>query len=290
MVDVRVLVTGSAGFIGAHAVRYLSDRGMEVRGLDRRSALRSARVDLADPSGVDRAVRRFAPDAIVHLGALATVPGCESDPAGCLRANVLATLNVARAASRAGARLVFASSAAVYGDGAPVPTPVETPLAPTNLYGISKLAGERICREYSENTTVLRFFNVYGEGCRRSYVIPDLIRKLAARPAVLEMNGTGSEARDFIYIEDVLRAMARSVRGRFRGTYNVGTGVRTTLPSLARQIARAMGVRAIRIHFTGARAGDFRVNHADISGSNRVPGWQPLTPLAQGLTRTIAKG
>jgi len=290
MVLVKLLVTGSSGFIGAHAVRNLAARGYDVQGVDLQADRRSDRIDIADPTAVDRLFHRYRPDGVVHLAAMATVPGCELDPAGCLRANVLATVNIARAAGAHRARLVFASSAAVYGDLAPVPTPVATVAQPTNLYGISKLAGEGVVREYAPDSTCLRFFNVYGEGCRRSYVIPDLIRRLAARPRALEMSGTGKEARDFVYIADVISAIEAGVRGRFRGTYNVGTGIRTSLATLAREIARLMGQPTVPLRFTGTRPGDFRVNHADIRGRNRVPGWSPRTTLTAGLARTVAAG
>ncbi len=283
----RVLVTGSAGFIGAHAVRFLAGAGFEVRGLDRRSPDRESRVDLGNVRAFTRAVEAFRPDALLHLGALATVPGCEEDPAECLRTNVLGTIHVARAAAAYDARLVFASSAAVYGDRAPLPTPVTAPTEPTNLYGISKMAGERVCQAYSRDSAILRFFNVYGEGCRRSYVIPDVIRKLSARPAVLRLHGTGREARDFVYIGDALRAIELTLQGHFRGVYNVGTGKRTTLRSLVHQLARVMGRDEIPMVFTGSRPGDFRANHADISGPNSVPAWQPRTSLAAGLARTV---
>ncbi len=230
----------------------------------------------------------FRPDAVLHLGALATVPGCEADPEECLRANVLGTIHVARSAAVRKARLIFASSAAVYGDGAPLPTPVAAGTFPDNLYGISKIAGERVSRMYSPDTTVLRFFNVYGEGCHRSYVIPDLIRKLQTRPSSLRMHGTGREARDFVYIGDVVRAIQLSLLGRFQGTYNVGSGKRTSLRALAGHLTSIMGQPRIPVRFTGARPGDFRVNHADISGRNHVPGWTPRTDLADGLRRTVA--
>lgn len=288
MGELRVLVTGAAGFIGSHAVDHLNSEGFSVLGTDRVATPRGVRLDLADPRAVDRTFRKFAPECVLHLAALASVPDCETDPAGCLRDNVYATVNVARTCGTLGVRLVFSSSAAVYGDRARVPTPVDSPTEPSNLYGISKLAGERICRTYAADSIVLRFFNVYGEGCRRSYVIPDVIRKLSSFPPVLRMSGTGREARDFVYVGDVVRALQRAAEGTSRGMYNVGTGRRTTLRSLARQIARGMGQPSVGIRFTGARPGDFRVNHADLSGRNRPPGWDPRVNLSEGLKRTLA--
>ena len=122
----KLLITGSAGFIGQHATSYFRRKGLEVKGIDVTSSRRGERVDVGDTPAVRRAILRFAPDAILHLGAYASVPGCEADPERCLRSNVLGTLNVARAAHECAARLVFASSAAVYGDNTPVPTSVSS--------------------------------------------------------------------------------------------------------------------------------------------------------------------
>ena len=287
---VKVLVTGSAGFLGTHAVKHLGARGLEVRGVDRVARRASDRLDVADPRAVERCVRTFRPDAILHLAALASVPGCEADPADCCRTNVLGTVGVVRAARARGARLVFASSAAVYGGRAPLPTPVDAPTEPTNLYGISKLAGEKIVAGLAPEEVRLRLFNVYGEGCRRSYVIPDLIRRLRTRPHLVRMQGTGREARDFVYVEDVMRAFELALRGRGSGAYNVGSGTRTPLRSLARTLARLTGTPDVVWRFRGPRAGDFRANHARLDGRNRLPGWNPRVRLSEGLARTIAGG
>jgi UDP-glucose 4-epimerase len=286
----NLLITGSSGFIGSHATRYFAARGFAVAGIDVASSRREEKVDIGVASAVDRVIRRFAPDAVLHLGAFASVPGCEADPERCLRTNVLGTLNVARSAGKSGARLVFASTAAVYGDRTPVPTAVTASTQPTNFYGISKLAGEHLCRVYAPDSASLRLFNVYGPGCERSYVIPDVIRKLASRPKVLRMDGTGTEARDFVYIDDVLRAMELALRGRAVGAYNVGTGVRTSVRALAKQIAAALDQPRVSLRFAGARAGDFRVSMAELSGRSALPGWRPTVTLADGLRRVIAAG
>jgi UDP-glucose 4-epimerase len=286
----RVLVTGSEGFIGRASLRYLAGRGIDALGVDVLSTEARSRVDVADPEAVDRVVRDFAPTAVLHLAAFASVPLCEAEPDRALRTNVLGTVNVARAAHRAGARLVIASSAAVYGDRTPVPMSLRSRLQPTNLYGMTKLLAEHVCREYAPNSAFLRLFNVYGEGCQRSYVIPDILRKLSARPSTLHLEGTGKEARDFIYIGDVLRAMELALRGTFRGPFNVGTGVRTSVRALARRLAREVGLPKERLEFAGPRPGDFRVTVADISRGNCVPGWSPEVPLAEGLRRVLSAG
>jgi UDP-glucose 4-epimerase len=287
---VKVLVTGSAGFIGSAAVEYLSARGHNVRGFDIAGSRSRERGDIGDESMVARAFRGFSTDGVLHLGAYASVPGCEADPDRCLRTNLLGTVHIARAANSVGARLVFAPKAEVYGDRTPVPTAVDAPTQPTNFYGLSKLAGEHVRRMYSPNSAFLRRFNVYGPGCERSYVIPDVIRKLSAHPGVLRMEGTGREARDFVYIEGVLRAMEFALRGRFQGAYNVGMGVRTSVKSLARAIARAMHQPGVLLRFAGPRAGGFRVSLANMCRRNLVPGWRPRVTPAEGLQRVLAAG
>ena len=290
MGELRVLVTGSAGFIGSRSVEQLRAAGHLVRGADRDAPRGRDRIDLVDYPTVRSLVQRFHPNAVLHLAALASVPACEADPERCFQENVVVTGNVARAAALVGARLLFSSSAAVYGNDAPVPTAVSGPTQPTNLYGLSKLAGEGICRAIASKTFVFRLFNVYGEGCRRSYVIPDVIRRLRSRPPTLLLSGTGREARDFVYVGDVVRAFEQSLRQSRGGTFNVGSGTCTRIRDLVSLIADKMDLPRPRLIFSGARAGDFRVNHADVSGTNCLPRWSPTVPLDDGIERTLAAG
>jgi UDP-glucose 4-epimerase len=285
--SLRILITGAAGYLGSGCVSYFAAQGHEVLPFDIRPKDGVEPLDLSlESETVDR-IAKLRPDLVLHLAAIASVPVCEDDPEGCWRNNVTATFNVARAAQKAGARLVFFSTAAVYGTPHKMPTPTSEPNHPTNLYGVSKAAGEFIVRAYCKRAVVLRLFNIYGGRCERSYVIPDLIRKLKTDSSKIQLSGTGEESRDFLHITDLLRLVDRAASGPDGATYNAGTGTTITVRSLAANVARLMGRGDARFEFSGPRKGDFPINWADISEGNVPRGWAPKVSLDEGLLEMI---
>ena len=285
----RVLVTGHAGFIGRNLCAHLRDRGDEVYGVDVASPLPPERVDIRDREGLKRTFARAKPEAVVHLAALASVPGCEARPGYAMDVNERGTRIAAQLAARHGSRFVFMSSAAVYGNPSRLPTPTEAPQRPVNVYGETKVRGERIVREELEGDAVIfRLFNAYGERCDRSYVIPDVIRKALAGLDPLPMQGLGSEARDFVYVRDVVAALDCALRGDAAGTYNLGTGRSTDIRTVAGLVLRALGMQSIGLRFEDvSRVGDFRVSWADLSDGNRLPDWAPRWSLEAGIRNTV---
>ncbi len=286
----RVLVTGHAGFIGRNLCTHLGGLGFHVSGVDTASPVEGERVDIRRESALERAFVRAKPDAVVHLAALASVPGCESRPEYAMRVNEGGTRVVARLCARHAARLVFMSSAAVYGNPTELPTPTRAAQRPVNIYGETKVLGERIVREELEGDAVIfRLFNAYGERCDRSYVIPDVIRKALSGHAPIPMQGRGSEARDFVYIRDVVAAVRQALEGDVSGTYNLGTGVCTDIRRVAEMVVHELGRDDVGLQFEDAtRLGDFRVSWADLSDGNRLPGWAPRWHLAEGIRNTVA--
>ncbi len=286
----RVLITGHVGFIGQNLTVHLEDRGFDVFGIDTASPVAGERVDIRDAKALERAFTKVKPDAVIHLAALASVPRCESRPEDAMDINETGTRVVARVSARHGSRLVFMSSAAVYGNPVLLPTPVAAPQQPVNVYGETKVLGERIVREESEGDAVIfRLFNAYGERCDRSYVVPDLIRKALSGLNPIPMQGLGTEARDFIYIQDVVAALRRATETEVSGTYNLGTGLCTDIDSLARLVVRELGLTQVALRFEdSSRLGDFRVSWADLSDGNRLPGWAPRWSLADGIHNTVA--
>jgi UDP-glucose 4-epimerase len=286
---VRLLLTGAAGFIGQHCIEYFTGRGDTVVATDVRPAGPVRPLDISDPGAVEAVFREARPDAVLHMAAIASVPQCEADPTACWSTNLQGTIHVARAATAVRARVVFFSTAAVYGVPRQLPTPVSALPAPTNLYGVSKAAGEVAVRGFAPEHVLLRLFNIYGEGCLRSYVIPDLIRKLRATSGAVDLQGTGQESRDFLYISDLLRLIEGALRAPAGSVFNAGSGTTITIRELAQRVARVAGRPETAFRFEGPRVGDFPINYADISAGNVPPGWHPEVSLDEGIRRMLAE-
>lgn len=297
----RALVTGGAGFIGSHLVERLVARGDQVTVLDdlRNSTLDNL-ADIAARITVVRSDCRSATellsdqDLIFHLASPAYVPPSVADPLGDLRANVEETLHIVQALRglvRA-PRLVHVSSAAIYGQPAVQPIREECPPAPVSPYGVDKFCAEEhvrvAARLHGIRAAVLRYFPVYGPR-QRKQVVYDLINKIVASPARIEVFGSGRELRDMVYVDDVVSAtLIAGDRAPARGeAYNVGSGTMVTIDQVARAIARAMGANP-EIVFTGAvRPGDSERMVADITRL-RVLGYTPAVALDEGIARTVA--
>ena len=297
-----VLVTGGAGFIGSHVAERFAREGFEVRVLDDLSTGSAAnleprwkllRADVRDAAAVDAAVAGC--ERVVHLAAFTSVPESFARFADCARTNVLGTLHVARAAVRHGVRkLVFASSSAVYADGAGAPKRESECPVPSSPYGLSKLEGEHLLEAHAEldglASTALRFFNVYGprQAANSDYAaaVPIFIER-ALRGEALTVYGDGLQTRDFVYVGDVAEAVLRAALSPATGAINVGTGVAQAIRGLADAVAAAVG-HGVPHRFAPSRPGDVRASLADVSRARRLLGWEPAHALADGLAHTLA--
>lgn len=305
--DRRVLVTGGAGFIGSHVVERLVRDGTHVVVLDDLSTgLRSnlpehpsVALRVGDAVEADAVAEAIAGcGAVVHLAAVASVQRSVEDPIGTHRANLVATLQVLEAARRQGVRrFVYASSAAVYGDAAPLPADEDAPLEPLSPYAIDKLAGERYLRHYVRafglEAVALRFFNVYGPRQRAdspySGVISRFVDRLE-RDDVVEVHGDGRQTRDFVAVADVADAVVRSLDAPLPDGFvvaNVGTGRGTSLLELIESLGAALG-RPVRPPRHGPpREGDVRDSRADVARLRSVLGtWSP-SELRTGLASLV---
>ncbi|MGD9782727.1 MAG: SDR family oxidoreductase [Kiritimatiellia bacterium] len=302
----EVLVTGGAGFIGSNLVRRLAGRGARIRvfddlstgrlenleGLD--AAVEFVRGDLRDAAAVRDAARGAR--HVFHVGALASVQASVDDPATTHEINATGTLNVLLAARDAGAeRVVFSSSASVYGDSPEMPKREDMLPAPLSSYALSKLAGEHygriFCGLYGLNFFALRYFNVFGPrqdpASHYAAVIPLFMRAYAAgrQPTIF---GDGNQTRDFTFVEDVVSANLACLsapESAAGGVYNVAYGDRVSVNDLARQIAALAG-QPFAPAYAPARPGDVRESQADSSRARRVLGWKPQHDFAEGLRAT----
>jgi len=296
----HVLVTGGAGFIGAHSGRALLEAGHRVTALDdlshgkREAVPRGAdflELDVRSPQLVAE-LERLRPDAVLHLAAQMDVRRSVADPMHDASVNVLGTVNVLAAARRAGAkRFVFASSGgAVYGEQQVFPAPEDHPRGPASPYGVSKLCGEEyleLARREGLSTMSLRYANVYGPGqdpLGEAGVVAIFLHKMlhGADPVI---NGDGEQTRDFVYVADVARANLLALESAGTGALNVGTGEETSINELARILARAAGYAKPIAHGPAA-PGEQRRSSVAPAAARRQLGWSPDVTLEAGLGLT----
>lgn len=299
-----VLVTGGAGFIGSHTVELLLAQGIPVRVLDNFSSGRLDNLphhsrltivtgDIREPAVVEDAMRGVT--HVLHLAAQVSVAASVEAPLDSASINVTGFLNVLDAARRHRVRrLVYASSAAVYGVPARLPVDEDAPVAPISPYGLEKEINDRYAGLYRElyglPTLGMRYFNVYGPrqdpASPYSGVISIFCRRLRESKA-LAVFGDGLQTRDFIYVGDVARANAAAIDGELTGVCNVATGESVTLRTLIQALTAVSGRRPL-VSYREARAGDIRHSAADnrrLMDALRVADFEPL---GDGLSRLWA--
>lgn len=289
-----VLVTGGAGFIGSHIADALVPNN-DVRILDNGSTGSISNVpeeadvihaDVTDQDAVDRAMDGV--DIAFHQAAVVSVEESVSDPITSHRVNVDGTLAVLQAARREDARVVYASSAAIYGDpaGAVVSEGDETD--PQSPYGVDKLAADAYARTYASvydlPVVVLRYFNVYGPRQRGPYSgVVDAFFERALDQEPLLIHGDGEQTRDFVHVYDVVRAnLAAATTEHVGQAFNIGTGNSVTIRELADAVGTALGVD-IEVAREPPREGDIRHSRTSTDRLRRLLEVDPSVSLKDGL-------
>ena len=288
----RAIVTGGAGFVGSHLVDALVARGDEVTVVDDLSTGRREHVHAAARL-VEHDIRRpllLDADVIFHLAAQADVGTSVKRPVFDAEVNVLGTLNILESAREVGAAVVFASTGgAIYGD-VDGPAAEDAPLQPVSPYGMAKLAAEAYVagwrRVHGLRTVVLRFANIYGPRQSASLeggVIAIFLERLAKGEETLVF-GDGGQTRDFVHVDDVVVALLRAA-GREGGTFNIGTGVETSVNRLHELCRQACGIDKPPGHGP-PRLGDARRSVLDVTRAEQELGWRAQVALDAGLERT----
>jgi UDP-glucose 4-epimerase len=294
----RVLITGGAGFIGSHLADAFLGRDDQVvvvddlsRGRPNRLAPQALlhKLSIGDAAAFRDMCREFNPDLICHLAAQIDVRDSVTDPAHDALVNVVCTINVLEAARLVGARVIFASSAgALYGSEAPVPSPEDTPSSPESPYGVAKLCAEQYIglynRLYGARHSVLRFSNVYGprqDPTGEAGVIA-VFCAMVLTGSTPVIYGDGTQTRDYVYVGDVVRSFLAAADYEFPGTWNIGTGIETTVLDLVATIAD-IARRKVAPRHAGPRLGELDRSAVVAERAALDLGWRPTVALREGM-------
>ena len=300
----KALVTGGAGFIGSNITKLLLDEGHDVVILDNLSTGYRSNLDslpgaafvegnIRDHELVSEIMRKV--DVVFHLAASVGNRRSIDNPILDSQVNVIGTLNVLDAARDAGVKkIVYSSSAGIFGELKHLPIAEDHPTEPDTPYGVSKLAAEKLCLVYAHlypmDAVCLRYFNVYGVNQRYDAygnVMPIFVRwLLSGEPLVIYDDG--EQTRDFVNVQDVARAnlLAAQAEG-VSGAFNIASGTAITINRLA-ELMRGMGEEDVGVAFQPPRKGDVRHSLADISLAESVLGYRPRVDIESGLKEYIA--
>jgi len=298
----HILVTGGAGFIGSHIADAFLTRGWRVSVIDNLSTGNRANVDpratlieadLRNANSV-ALLDELRPDVVCHQAAQVDVRASVSDPATDAETNVIASLRLLQKSLEVGVkRFLFASTGgAIYGEPVEVPQTEEHPRTPLSPYGCAKLAVEHYLNYYREvhglPAVALRYANVYGprQNAHGEAGVIAIFARRMLRGEEVTINGDGGQTRDYVYVEDVVRANVAAVEHELSGAYNVGTGIETTVNELHAMLADAAGVTRAP-HHGPAKTGEQLRSVLDGRRLRNLAKLPPPLPLREGLARTV---
>jgi UDP-glucose 4-epimerase len=303
MIPERILVTGGAGFIGSHTVDLLLRQGKQVLVLDNLSSGKITNLNLQHPNleFIEGDVLEYplmvdllnSCDAVLHLAAIASVPQSIDNPIYTFQVNTQGLLHILEAVRQVkrDIRVVYASSAAVYGDAKDLPCRDDLPLAsvPLSPYALQKVNDEQYADLYSRLHGVqslgLRYFNVYGLGQDPQSTYSGVIsRFLDAYQKDTEMTvfGDGQQSRDFIYVTDVARANLLALQGEYQGVLNIATGQAQTLLKLI-ECMQSAGKKPASFTLAPPRVGDIKTSYAAITKAKQAIDFSHTVSIDAGI-------
>jgi UDP-glucose 4-epimerase len=304
-----ILVTGGAGFVGSHLADKLANEGSRVIVLDNLSSGRKNNIsnkniefvhgDIRNSALVDTLVRKS--DTVFHLaeyipetvkyGVGHVIRYSVENPLSDFDVSCFGSLIVLDKCRKYNKKIVFTSSAAVYGENMKTPADEESSTIPSSPYGASKLCAETYMILYSKlyelPVTVLRFSNLYGPR-QRKYVIYDILLKLMKNPKKLEILGTGQERRDFIYVHDAIRALllAANSPSSNEKIFNIGTGISTSISEIVELTLKILDVQPEVLFTQASWQGDIKKLVANTSRIARL-GFKPAYSINDGIRETV---
>ena len=277
----KIALTGSDGFIGTHLLKHLYGLNHDVIEIDL-----ALGYDISDWESIS-SIKDF--DVLIHLAAKSFVPEAFNKPIEFYRTNVLGTLNALELCRLNNAKMIFISSY-VYGDPEYLPIDEAHPTKAFNPYAQSKLIGEDLCkayfRDYGVTSCIFRPFNIYGPRQAEHYLIPLIIKQ--ARTGKIALKDPRPK-RDFIYIDDVVNAIGKSLELKLEGVeiFNLGSGVSTSISEIIYVLQKLLD-RNLDVQFTNERRkGEVLETIADLNKIKSILGWNPRFNLLNGLQRLI---
>lgn len=297
----KVLVTGGAGFIGSHTVDKLIAQGAKVVVVDNLStgkeenlnpAAEFVKLDISVEQ-LNQVFASYAPEYVIHLAAQVSVARSTDDPVLDSKTNIVGSVNVLENCRSFGVKkIVYASSAAVYGNPDEVVISETTPVDPSSFYGVSKLTPENYFKVFNNlyglGYTILRYANIYGprqDALGEGGVISIFATRILAgqSPTVF---GDGEQTRDFVYVGDVADANVKALTGGGQMVLNVGTGSRISINELFAMMKEIAGA-GLSPQYAEARPGDVRHSCLDNVRIIENLNWQPQVSLKEGLANTL---
>jgi len=298
----KFLVTGGAGFIGSHLVKFLVKQSHSVVVIDNLHAgnpnnlknvldeIEFHQLSILDYDGIKKIVEKI--DGIFHHAALTSLPESFEKKDEYFKVNVTGTENIFKLAKECKFKVVFASSSSVYGNVEKIPITEDFEKKPLSPYAETKVQDEDLAIKYNELDVPiigLRYFNVFGKGQTGSYagVITKFIQRILERKPPI-INGDGLQLRDFVYVEDVAKANLIAMESKVnKGFFNVGSGKATSILDLANMFVKASGLKLEPI-FEKPQKGDARMSQADIILIKNTLNWKPEIKLEDWIKKIIA--
>ncbi len=297
----NILITGGAGFIGSHISRLLLDRGQKVALYDNLTKSTTTFIDkralyingsLHDKKLLIKSLKGV--DAVIHMASFIEVGESVKEPEKFTENNILGSVTLLEAMREANVKkIIFSSSACVYGTPTKLPITEAAPISSANPYGASKIAVEQMCQAYnylySFDTIILRYFNPYGPQeahLPETHAIPNFILA-ALKKQPIPLYWKGEQVRDFIYVEDLAEAHIAPLNLSGYNVFNVGTESGTKIIDVVNTISDILGYK-MEITDLGERPGDVPANYASSEKLRKATGWKPKVPLREGLEKTVA--